>query len=190
MRTHLPPEYFLSRIPEPKEELFVEENAQAAPSQTPAGQPNKGGQVAIQNIYIKDLSFEAPNSPQIFFEIAQNQPQTEHGFSSEIKKLADNVYEVMLGITVTVTIKEKTAFLVEVKQAGIFTITGFTEDQLNVVANTFCLNTLYPYIREVVSSMVARGGFPPLMLPPINFEARYAQQPAGQTGGAPAPADA
>lgn len=161
---------------------------QAAPGQE-AGQQGSGqsGQVAIQNIYVRDISFETPNSPQIFFEIAQNQPQTEHSFSSEIKKLGDNVYEISLGITVTVKIKDKTAFLVEVKQAGIFTITGFTNEQLNVVANTFCLNTLYPYVRELVSSLVARGGFPPLMLPPINFEARHAQQPpAGQAEVTPA----
>jgi len=153
----------------------VSENAQQAVPQQGA---NATGQVAIQNIYTRDISFETPNSPQIFFEIAQAKPETEHHFSSEIKKLGDNVYEVMLGITVTVKVKDKTAFLVEVKQAGIFTIAGFTDEQLNMVANTFCLNTLYPYIREQVSSLIARGGFPPLLLPPINFEARHAQQEA------------
>jgi preprotein translocase subunit SecB len=163
----------------------VSQNAQQAAPEQKGGT----GQVAIQNIYTKDISFETPNSPQIFFEVAQAKPETEHAFSSEIKKLAENAYEVSLGITVTVKIKDKTAFLVEVKQAGIFTIAGFSEEQINMVANTFCLNTLYPYVREMVSSLVARGGFPPLMLPPINFEARYTPpQPGGQAGDAPAQA--
>lgn len=141
-----------------------------------SNQQQRQGQLIIQNIYAKDISFETPNSPQIFLEMGQTQPQMEHQFSHQLRVVAENVYEVNLSVTVTVKIKEKTAFLVEVTQAGIFVMSGFNKEQVNFLANTFCLNTLFPYLRESVSSLVVRGGFPIFLLPPINFEAKFMQE--------------
>lgn len=136
-----------------------------------AAQPK---QLMIQNLYIKDLSFEAPNSPQIFRE--QWQPEVEFNLQNNHTKLAEGVYEATLTVTVTVKSGEKTAFLVEVVQAGIFTIQGFTEEEMGPLLGIYCPNTLYPYAREVVSSLSVKGGFMPLVLPPVNFEAIYAEQ--------------
>jgi preprotein translocase subunit SecB len=143
----------------------VENNTPTNPP--PSGQ---GGQVILQNVYIKDVSFETPNSPQIFMEMGpQAKPHMDQNMSSNLKQVAENLYEVTLGTTVTVKFNDKTAFLVEVHQAGIFTIAGVPAEQINMVVNTFCLNTLFPYLRESVSNLVSRGGFPPLYLPPIGF---------------------
>ncbi len=162
----------------------MEENETQTPA-TADNQQQAVGQVSIQNIYTKDISFETPNTPHIFMEMSQNKPAMEHRFSSGLKKLGDNVYEVVLGATITAKIGDKTAFLVELQQAGIFTMSGFTQEQVNALASTFCLNTLFPYVRETVSQLVIKGGFPPLYLPPINFDVRQQQQ-GGQNGEAPA----
>jgi preprotein translocase subunit SecB len=133
----------------------------------------------IQNIYVKDISFETPNSPQIFME--KWEPKMEYEISTSIKSLEEKVFEVVLNITVTVKAEEKTAFLVEVHQAGIFVVSGFAEDQLKYMLNTYCPTILYPYAREMISSVVTKGGFQPLLLAPINFEALYAEQQQQQT---------
>lgn len=131
-------------------------------------------QLLIQNIYLKDLSFEAPHSPHIFRE--QWNPEVEFNLQNEHQKLAEGVYEATLSITATVKNGEKTAFLIEVVQAGIFTIQGFTEEEMGPILGIYCPNTLYPYAREVVSSLSVKGGFMPLLLPPVNFEAIYAEK--------------
>ncbi len=136
-------------------------------------------QFSIQNLYVKDISFETPNSPQIFME--DWKPKMEYEISNDVKNLDENVFEVVLNITVTVKAEEKTAFLVEVHQAGIFVVNGFAEDQLKYMLNTYCPTILYPYAREMISNLVTRGGFQPLLLAPINFEALYAEQQQQQT---------
>ena len=137
----------------------------------------------IHTIYLKDVSFEAPNSPEIF----QNQFQTniEMNLNVETNKLAENIFEVVLSITVTAKAKtdenaefkaeDKTAFLVELQQAGIFSLKGFDEDSLGPMLGIYCPNVLFPYAREATSSLVAKGGFPQLILEPVNFESIYAQ---------------
>ncbi len=135
---------------------------------------SQGPQLAMQKIYVKDLSFEAPNTPEIFME--QAQPQVDLQMHNESKNLEKGMHEITLTITVTVKLEEKTVYLVEVKQAGIFLLDGFTEEQLAQVAATACPNILFPYARETVSDLVIRGGFPPLLLNPVNFDAVYQQE--------------
>lgn len=135
----------------------------------------------IQRIYIKDLSFEAPNSPQVFLE--DWQPELNMDLGTKTDALGDDNHEVVLTVTVTVKMKEKTIFLVEIKQAGIFTIKNFPEDQLRPMLGSFCPNILYPYAREAVTDAVVRGGFPQLYLTPVNFDALYQQHEQSQQGG-------
>ena len=127
----------------------------------------------IHRIYVKDISFEAPNSPQTFNE--QWEPKNNMDLNSKAQKLADNLYEVVLSVTVTVKNNDKTAFLVEVHQAAIFQVEGFDDENLQAVLGSFCPSVIYPYAREAVSDIVTRGGFPQLLLAPINFDALYQQ---------------
>lgn len=128
----------------------------------------------IQRIYIKDLSYESPGTPEIFqIEWA---PQVDFNLHTDSKKIAENIYEVVLEVTVTVKLKDRTAFLIEVKQAGIFTIKGFTKEQLDPMLGSFCPNILFPYARELVSTTITRGSFPPLYLAPVNFDVLYQEQ--------------
>ncbi len=141
---------------------------------TDSEQKQQGGaEFAIQKIYTKDISFETPNSPDIFKQ--QWQPQINVDLNTNGSTLEDSVYEVVLSLTVTAKLEEKTAFLVEVQQAGIFTIKGITETDLPVMLGSFCPNILFPYAREAVSDLVTKGGFPQLLLAPVNFDALYAQ---------------
>jgi len=135
-------------------------------------------QFAVQKIYTKDISFESPNSPAIFSE--QLQPQINLELNTNGKAIADEVYEVVLSLTVTVKHEEKTACLIEVQQSGIFTIKGFNRDDLSRMLGSFCPEMLFPYAREVVSDIATRGGFPQLLLAPVNFEALYAKHLADQ----------
>ncbi len=136
--------------------------------------PSEEAQFMIQRIFMKDLSFETPNSPAIFQE--KWEPELNLDLNVNHKKLEDNIYEVVLDITATVSNQKKTAFLAEVKQAGIFTIQGPAEDQLDHLLGSFCPNILFPYAREAITSQVIRGSFPQLVLAPINFDALYMQQ--------------
>ncbi|MFM2321926.1 MAG: protein-export protein SecB [Pseudomonadota bacterium] len=136
----------------------------------PASQP----EFIIQRIYVKDLSLEAPHSPQAFQE--EWQPELNLQFTMNTRDVGENNHEVVLQITVTAKSKDKTLFLVEVKQAGLFTLKGFTEQQNHQVMSITCPTILFPYAREAVSDLVGRAGFPPLYLTPVNFEALYAQQ--------------
>ncbi|WP_374089563.1 protein-export chaperone SecB [Methylomicrobium lacus] len=136
-------------------------------------QQNVEKQFAIQKIYTKDLSFETPNSPKIFME--KWEPVVDFNLSTRVETIDANLYEIVLTTTITVKIASATAYLVEVNQAGIFTIAGFTEQELGPMVGSFCPNVLFPYAREVVSDLVAKGGFPQLLLAPVNFDALYAQ---------------
>jgi len=143
----------------------------------------KGPQFTIQRIYTKDVSFETPNSPGIFTE--KWEPQVNVDLNTTGNKLAEGVYEVVLAVTVTTKLGDKTAYLAEVKQAGIFNIEGFAEQDLGAMLHSYCPNLLFPYVREVVSDLVSKGSFPQLLLQPINFDALYAQhlQQQQQKGG-------
>lgn len=126
----------------------------------------------IQKIYTKDVSFESPNAPAIFTH--DFQPELNVDLNVESKKLQDDVYHVIVRVTATTKSGENTAFLCEVEQAGIFTVKGFNEAELSYMLGVQCPNALFPYAREAVSDMVTRGGFPQLLLEPVNFEAMYA----------------
>ncbi|MCK4493155.1 MAG: protein-export chaperone SecB [Methylococcales bacterium] len=128
---------------------------------------------SIQKIYTKDISFETPNSPQIFID--KWEPHVDFNLGTNVNPLEDDLYEVSLSVTVTVKCGDKTAYLVEVSQAGVFTLTGFNDDEMGPMMGSFCPNILFPYAREVISDLVNKGGFPQLLLAPVNFEALYAQ---------------
>ena len=130
-------------------------------------------QFNIQRVYTKDLSFETPNSPAIFQK--EWNPEVKLDLDTKSNKLADDVYEVVLSLTVTAKVGEETAFLCEVQQAGIFSIAGLTEPQLAHSLGAYCPNILFPYARETVGSLVGRGTFPQLNLAPVNFDALFAQ---------------
>ena len=131
-------------------------------------------QFMIQRIYIKDLSFETTNTPAIFKD--QWEPELSLDLNTQHTKLEEGVFEVELTVTATVKNQKNNAFLVEVCQAGIFTIKGAVEQQLEHLLGSFCPSILFPYAREAISSEVVRGSFPQLVLAPINFDALYMQQ--------------
>lgn len=132
-------------------------------------------QFAIQKIYLKDVSFESPNAPQAFTD-TEWQPNINVQINSGNRTIAEGVYEVTVKVTVTAEHKEKTAFLVEVEQAGIFAVSGFSDENLGGMLGAYCPETLFPYAREAVSELISKGGFPPLLLAPVNFNALYTQQ--------------
>ena len=135
---------------------------------------NASAQFHIQKLYAKDVSFEVPNAPQVFKETGQ--ADIKLSLAQRVEELGDEQFEVVLTVTVTATVEEKTAYLAEVAQAGIFMLSGFNEQSSHAVMNTMCPNTLFPYARQLITSLVAEGGFPPLVLQPVNFEQMYAQR--------------
>ncbi len=130
-------------------------------------------QFSIQKIYTKDMSFETPNSPKVFTE--KWEPSVDFNLGTHVQTLEDSLYEIALTITITVKCGTITAYLVEVNQAGIFTLNNFTEEEMGPMVGSFCPNILFPYAREAVSDIVTKGGFPQLLLAPVNFDALYAQ---------------
>ena len=132
------------------------------------------GQFGLQKIYVKDLSFETPNSPSIFKE--QWKPSVNMDIAHSASSLGEDSYEVVLSVTVTVNFESKTVYLIEIQQAGVFHVSGLVEDDLNRTLATACPNILFPFAREMVSDLVTRGGFPQLLLAPVNFEALFIQQ--------------
>lgn len=145
----------------------------------------------IEKVYLKDLSLELPNAPQVFFE--QEAPQVEVNIHNQASGLPqDGLFEVVLTVTVTAKIQDRTVFLVEAAQAGIFQIRNIPTGDLEAVLGTICPNTLLPYAREAVSSLVQRAGFPPVTLQHMNFELVYQQRlqqmQADQAAAAAAPA--
>jgi preprotein translocase subunit SecB len=136
----------------------------------------------IQRMYLKDLSLEQPNSPQILLE--QQQPQVDINLSMGAEQVADGVYEVTVTATVTTKVADKVLFLVEAKQAGIFEIRNVPQDQMNGIIGIVCPQMIYPYLRAIVSDICTRAGFPPIMLTEVNFQAMFeAQQQAEQANG-------
>lgn len=130
-------------------------------------------QFSIQKIYTKDISFESPAAPNLFTE--KWEPAVDFNLGTNTTPLQDSMFDVALTVTVTVKTGETTAYLVEVTQSGIFSLVGFSEQEMGPMLGSFCPNILFPYVREVVSDLVAKGGFPQLLLAPVNFDALYAQ---------------
>ncbi len=130
-------------------------------------------QFAIQKIYVKDLSFESPNAPAVF--TTDFQPEVNVELNTNGESIGDNVYEVVLSITVTVKQGESTAYLVEVHQSGIFNIEGMPDEQMEGMLAVFCPSIIFPYAREAISDIVTRGGFPQLLLAPVDFNTMYTQ---------------
>ena len=139
-----------------------------------SGNANANRTFLLQQLYVKDLSFEAPNTPQIFQE-SSIEPETELNIRNSHSASGDNLYEVILHIGVHAKKGEQTIFLAEIDQAGLFLLSGYSPEQTNMLLGTQCPATLFPYAREAISSLVGKGGFPPLILQPINFDALYAQ---------------
>jgi len=142
----------------------------------PATQADPGAQASFQveKLYVKDLSLEVPNAPQVFTQPAQ--PELEIQMRNEASPFTDGLYEVVVTVTVTARAGEKTLFLAEVAQAGIFTIRGLPADDLDPLLGIGCPTILYPYAREAISDLVTRAGFPPVVLAPVSFEQVYLQR--------------
>ena len=126
---------------------------------------------SISKIYIKDISFETPNSPEIFS--ANWIPDLDVELSNSVYDAAGDIYEIVLSVTVKVTVDDKIAYLAEVHQAGIFLLSGFTPERLKRIQNVACVRTLYPYACAAITDLVSRGGFPQLILNPVNFGKIY-----------------
>lgn len=130
-------------------------------------------QLFMQKIYVKDLSFESPKAPNVF--TTNIAPQTQLNIRTGFKELAANTFEVTLTLTVEAKDNDATLFLIEIAQCGIFNIQGYSAEEQAVLTGSFCPNTLYPFAREAIADVVGKGGFPQLLLQPINFDALYAQ---------------
>ena len=130
-------------------------------------------QFAIQRIYTRDVSFESPNAPAIFRE--EWKPQVKLDLNTRTRSLDEGVYEVLLIVTVEAKLGEQTAFLAEIHQAGIFTLSGFPDETRDQMLGAYCPSVLFPYAREAVDTAVTKGSFPALMLAPVNFDALYLQ---------------
>jgi preprotein translocase subunit SecB len=147
---------------------MAEENQQTDPQEAAQSLFN------IEKIYVKDLSLEIPNAPQVFLQ--KEAPQINIELQNKATVVDEGIYDVVLTITVTATIEDKVAFLVEVAQAGIFQVRNVPQEAIDGLMGVTCANILFPYAREAVSDMVTRAGFPPVVLNPINFEVLFMQQ--------------
>ncbi|MGB5541346.1 MAG: protein-export chaperone SecB [Gammaproteobacteria bacterium] len=155
-------------------------------AQDTAGNQENNPVIHTQKVYIKDISFETPNSPEIFTR--EWKPNLNLDLGQKITELQDDHYEVVLSLTATMKVDDATAYLAEVQQAGIFLVKGLDTEQMHRILNVHCPRMLYPYASFVISDLVTRSGFPQLLLAPVNFEALYknrqaesaaARQPAG-----------
>ena len=149
--------------------MAKKEEAPAAATENPV----EGQNFVIHRMYLKDLSFEAGEAPQIFQ--AEWKPQMNFDMNSQHHKVADDTYEVVLHATLTTKIEEKTAYIAEVQYAGIFTIRDYDDQQLDALLKSYCPTVIYPYMREVFADVVNKGSFPQAHIAPINFDAIYAQ---------------
>jgi preprotein translocase subunit SecB len=139
---------------------------------------------SIEKVYVKDLSLEIPNAPQAFLE--REAPTVDVQLHHNTTGVEEGVYQTILTVTITAKVKEKTLFLVEVAQGGIFVVRNVPAPELEAVLGIACPNILFPYVREVVSDTVTRAGFPPVVLAPVNFEAIYQAQRDPQPAAQPA----
>ncbi|KAF1699109.1 protein-export chaperone SecB [Pseudoxanthomonas jiangsuensis] len=139
----------------------------------PAPQEAAGPAFSVEKIYVKDVSFESPNAPAIFGEAGQ--PDLQLNLNQRVQRLNENAFEVSLRVTLTCKVGEKTAYVAEVEQAGVFGIAGLPPQGIDVLLGTQCPNILFPYVRQTVGDLVQAGGYPPFLLQPINFDALYAE---------------
>ncbi|MDT8386965.1 MAG: protein-export chaperone SecB [Thiogranum sp.] len=137
-------------------------------------QNDQAPQFSILRLYLKDVSLETPNSPAIFTQ--DWKPDVNIQLATNVSSVSDSIHEVVLSLTITAKQGEKTGFLVEVQQAGLFSLKGHSEEQENSTLHAYCPAVLFPYAREAVSDLVTKGGFPPLLLAPVNFDALYARK--------------
>ena len=144
-------------------------------NETPAEgkEPAKQGNFALQRIYVKDISFESPNSPAIFQK--QWKPEVKLDLGTKSTELGEGHFEIIVSVTLTVTVDGMTAYIVEVQQAGIVKSEGLEGMQLSQALNAFAPNLLFPYLRETVDNVLVKGSFPAIMLAPVNFDALFAQ---------------
>ena len=159
------------------------QNEAGATGPAQEGQSQQGPQLALQAVYLKDCSYEAPNGPRV--EGAWN-PQINLDLHTGVNVLTPDLREVVLTVTVSAKQNDTTLFLVEVKQAGAFLMRNLSEDDAKRAIGSICPNVLFPYARAAVSQLVTQGGFPQFLLPPVNFDALYAQQAAQQPAAAAA----
>lgn len=151
---------------------------------TPAAAPDAGAPAfQIEKLYVKDLSLEVPNAPQVFTQPAS--PELEVQLRNEAKQFAEGLYEVVVTATVTARAEGKTVFLAEASQGGIFSVRNVPQEDLEPLLGIGCPTILYPYLREVISDVVTRAGFPPVVLQAVSFEQAYVQQRQQQAAGAP-----
>ena len=151
---------------------MAEDSNTTAAAGANAGAP-AGPSFSVEKIYVKDVSFEAPGAPAVFAE--QAQPQLQLNLNQRVQRMAEDAFEVVLGITLTCKANDKPVYLAEVQQAGVFRIAGLEAQQLDALLGIQCPNILYPYARQLVSDLVQAGGFPAFYLQPINFDALYAE---------------
>ncbi|WP_374558285.1 protein-export chaperone SecB [Thermomonas sp.] len=157
----------------------------------PAADAQMGPTFTVEKLYVKDVSFEAPNAPQVFNE--QGQPDLQMKLNQKVQRLAENAFEVSLGITLTCTLNGKVAYLAEVEQAGVFGLGGMDDQMLDAMLGIQCPNILYPYASSAIGQLITAGGFPPFPMQPINFDGLYAEtlrQRAAQLGQGDSLADA
>jgi len=148
-----------------------------------------GAAFTVEKIYVKDVSFEVPGAPAIFTENVQ--PDLQLNLNQRVQRLNENAFEVVLGVTLTCKAGDKTAYVAEVQQAGIFGLVGLEPQAVDVLLGTQCPNILFPYVRQLISDLIQAGGFPPFFLQPINFEGLYAEtlRQRQEQGDAPSLAD-
>ncbi len=140
---------------------------------TPAPQNQNAREFVIQKIYLKDASFETPGTPGVFQK--KWEPDVSLQLANSAVTLGEDIHEIIITVTITAKLGEETAYLCEIKQAGIFSIKGYSEQDMGLMAGSYCPNILFPYAREVVSDLVVKGGFPQMLLAPVNFDALYQQ---------------
>lgn len=131
-------------------------------------------QLEMLKIYVKDASLEVPGAPAIFNQ--QHQPEINVRIANRSTQVAETLHEVVLSVTATAKVEETTAYLVEIQQAGLFSLKGFTQEQLGPVLGSVCPNALFPFAREALAALISKGGFPPLLLNPVNFDSLYRQR--------------
>jgi len=151
-----------------------------------AAAENTGPQLALQRFYLKDCSFESPDPAAAFQNLGEWSPEMQLNLSTSTTELDENAREVVLKVQVEVKQDEKTIYLVEVQQAGIFTIKGFEGNELKAVLGSYCPSLLYPYAREAISDLVGKGGFPQLLLQPVNFDRLFQKAQEQLAASAPA----
>ncbi len=147
-----------------------EENTNGATAPVDAA---NGPAFTVEKVYVKDVSFESPNAPTIFND--QVQPELQLNLNRQVQRLGENAFEVVLAVTLTCKAEDRTAYVAEVKQAGVFGLVGLDPQSIDVLLGTQCPNILFPYVRQLVSDLIQAGGFPPFFLQPINFEGLYAE---------------